>query len=99
MKSIFRVAALLALAVVWSACAAGLGSPGTTASGPVDAAETGWATTTREHIDLWLHGYALLTSDTARVPLFERGYRQRMRDIRSKRGAYTQLDANAEKLS
>ena len=41
----------------------------------------------------------MLTSDTARVPFFRRGYRQRMRDLRTKRGVLTQLDANADKLS
>jgi hypothetical protein len=33
---------------------------------------------TREHIDLWLHGYALVQDDTAQVPFFERGYRDRL---------------------
>ena len=58
-----------------------------------------WPTSTREHVDLWLHGYALLTGDTARVPFFRRGYRQQMREIRRSRSVYTQLDANADRLS
>jgi len=58
-----------------------------------------WPTSTREHVDLWLHGYALLTGDTARIPFFRRGYRQEMREIRRSRSIYTQLDANADKLS
>jgi hypothetical protein len=41
----------------------------------------------------------MLTSDTARVPLFTRNYRESIRDIRSKRGVFTQLDANADNLS
>lgn len=36
-----------------------------------------WPVKTREHVDLWLHGFALLTDDTAAVPLFDRGYRDR----------------------
>src|SRR5205807_689972 len=54
---------------------------------------------TAGHVDLWLHGYAMLTGDTARVPFFRRGYRQRMRELRASRSVYTQLDANADKLS
>lgn len=99
MKSIVRVITSGAIFGLLCACTTGLGSPATSASGPVAAPETGWTTATREHIDLWLHGYALLTSDTARVPLFQRGYREHMRALRSKRGVFTQLDANADKLS
>ena len=58
-----------------------------------------WPTSTREHVDLWLHGYAMLTGDTARIPFFRRGYRQHIRAIRTKRNVYTQLDANAQQLS
>jgi hypothetical protein len=84
-------------------CATGFGgTPGggtDVGPGPVAAAEAGRSIATHEHIDLWLHGYAMLTSDTARVPLFARGYRQFIREVRTKRGVYTQLDANAENLS
>ena len=78
-----------------------MGSPAAeTSAGPGTISPDGtWPTSTREHIDLWLHGYALLTADTARVPFFRRGYRQRMRALRSTRSVYTQLDANADKLS
>lgn len=41
----------------------------------------------------------MLTSDTARVPLFERDYRQRMMALKRQRNVYTSLDANQEKLS
>ena len=99
MRAMHSLSAAVALSMLLAGCATGLGSTATTATGPVAAPETGWSTATREHIDLWLHGYALLTADTARVPLFHRGYRQFMRELRSKRGVYTQLDANADKLS
>jgi hypothetical protein len=49
-------------------------------------------------VDLWLHGYAMLQADTARVPLFRRGYRDRMAALRRERGVSTQLDANTERL-
>jgi hypothetical protein len=100
MRSIQRATAGLGLAIAFVACATGLGpSTGTPTGGQPSAPPTGWTTTTHEHVDLWLHGYAFLTADTARVPLFHRGYRQFIRDVRSKGGAFTQLDANADKLS
>src|SRR5436190_10769194 len=93
-------AALCAFSV---ACVTNLGQSGSGASAPAGpgtvSRDAEWPTSTREHVDLWLHGYALLTSDTARVPFFRRGYRQRMRDLRTKQGVLTQLDANADKLS
>jgi hypothetical protein len=61
--------------------------------------DASWPTRTLQHVDLWLHGYALLTGDTARIPFFHRGYRQTMRQLRTSRGVFTQLDANADKLS
>jgi hypothetical protein len=99
MTSRWRAALALVLSTVLASCATGLGPSVSTATGSVAMPEAGWSITTREHIDLWLHGYALLTGDTARVPLFRRGYRQFIRDLRSKRGVLTELDANADKLS
>ena len=37
-----------------------------------------WPVNTRAHIDLWLHGFALLSDDTGRVPMFKRGYASRI---------------------
>ena len=89
-----------ALCVIIGGCAT-VGQTGTsTPAGPANIApDAVWPTSTREHVDLWLHGYALLTGDTARVPFFRRGYRQQMRAIRSRQSVYTMLDANADKLS
>lgn len=79
----------------------GSGSTPSTATSQGEAARTDqeWAVTTREYLDLWLHGFAMLTSDTARVPYFQRGYRQRMIDLKRQRGVVTNLDANREQLS
>src|SRR3982751_3437770 len=52
-----------------------------------------------EHVDLWLHGYALLTSDTGHVPFFARGYKQRVTAAKRQRNIFTQLDANQQELS
>ena len=55
--------------------------------------------TTKEHVDLWLHGFALLTSDTGRVPFFARGYKQQITALKRQRNVYSQLDANQQQLS
>jgi len=103
----FRVAGTI-LAALLASCAAGgvqsTGSPGAGAGVPAAGRGTispdgSWPTSTREHVDLWLHGYAMLTADTARIPFFRRGYRQRMRDLKAQRNVFTQLDANGEQLS
>lgn len=57
-----------------------------------------WQVRTAEHVDLWLHGLALLLDDTARVPLFKRGYRAAMRAERARTSVYTQLDAEQGRL-
>jgi hypothetical protein len=94
---------ILLAAVAPLACAT-VGSPGpvetptgqTERAGPPPTA--GWAVRTRQHVDLWLHGYALLQRDTARIPFFRRGYRDRMLATRRQFGVTTALDLNAERL-
>jgi len=58
-----------------------------------------WRLATLEHVDLWLHGFALLTSDTGHVPFFARGYKQRITSAKRQRNLFTQLDANQQDLS
>jgi hypothetical protein len=58
-----------------------------------------WPVKTRAHVDLWLHGFALLQEDTTLVPLFARGYAERMTVLKNSRGLYTQFDAAREELS
>jgi hypothetical protein len=60
--------------------------------------ETTWPVRTREHLDLWLHSYALLTPDTTLVPYFRRGYRERINTIRRQRNVSSLLDGNRAKL-
>jgi hypothetical protein len=93
-------AAFCAFSVACATPVAQSGATGVTPSGSsAISPDADWPTSTREHVDLWLHGYAMLTSDTARVPFFRRAYRQRIRAIRTQRSAFTLLDANADKLS
>ena len=88
-----------------AACATGGVGPSSSSSGNVPntstggTADRGWRVTTKEHVDLWLHGFALLTSDTGHVTFFARGYKQQITALKRQRNVYTQLDANQQKLS
>ncbi len=59
---------------------------------------TAWPVKTREHVDLWLHAFALLTEDSSRVPLFRRNYRVPVTVEKNRRGVVTDFDANADYL-
>lgn len=58
-----------------------------------------WPIRTREHVDLWLHGFAMISGDTSPVPLFRRGYREAMMAARAKASATTDLDVNHDALA
>jgi hypothetical protein len=60
--------------------------------------EQPWAIRTREHVDLWLHGFAMVQDDTSRLPLFRRGYREQMIVTRNAANVTTLLDTNREQL-
>ncbi len=62
------------------------------------SADQPWPIHTREHVDLWLHGFALLQDDTSHVPLFRRGYRDELIVARNARGLNTLLDVNRSDL-
>ena len=103
-----QVVATLGLVLV-SSCSAGVAqgpvptpSPqtgsGTLPPGPPPLVQSIWPARTREHVDTWLHSYAMLSADTTLVPYFRRGYRDRMSSVRRQRGVSTLLDANRERL-
>ena len=111
MKSLMWRVALIASAAALSACAsAGCGSGGTVTSGgagspsgsPTDQnaspADAVWPIKTREHVDLWLHGYAMLQEDTTFVPFFRRGYSTTMTVLKNRANVVSALDANHDKL-
>jgi hypothetical protein len=50
-------------------------------------------------VDLWLHGFAMLTEDTTKVPLFRRNYRSELQVQKNQRNVITQLDANRSQLT
>jgi hypothetical protein len=98
--------AWLVLLSVATACAtAGAPGTGTTSTSTPAAQSSGapivqaaWPVRTREHVDLWLHSYALLAPDSMLVPYFERGYRDRMLTLRRQRGVTTLLDSSRDRL-
>ena len=101
--------AALAAALALSLAACG-GTPVTTTPAPTSeratpagetparTAEAPWTLKTREHLDTWLHGFAMISDDTAKVPLFRPGYRQAMEQRRRQANVATALDANRETL-
>lgn len=99
MKSILLSGALVCV-VVASACASGGGSSAPIPGGSQQTTPTGtrWPIKTREHVDLWLHGFAMLQEDTTLVPFYRRGYRDQMIVLKNRANVVTQLDANREKL-
>jgi hypothetical protein len=79
------------------------GGAGGTATGGGPTAEPPspgviWPIKTREHVDLWLHGFAMLQEDTTFVPFFRRGYSTDMIVLKNKANVVSQLDANRDKL-
>ena len=102
-----RVVAMAAAAILLAACASaggGAGGPapdvGTGPTGDQDqtSRDAVWPVKTREHVDLWLHGFALLQEDTTFVPFFKRGYSTNMIVLKNRANVVTQLDANRDRL-
>jgi len=58
-----------------------------------------WPVRTAEHIDLWLHAFALISEDTARVRLYRYGYRDSLVVVKNQRNVLTSLDANRATLA
>ena len=73
------------------AAAPATGQQGTTTNAP-------WPLKTREHVDLWLHGFAMISEDSTKVPYFRRGYRDELTVFKNGVNVTTQLDANRERL-
>ena len=112
MKQLARLLANFGTAALVAACASVGGGGGGTATAGGGAGSTGgsptdqnigapntiWPIKTREHVDLWLHGYALLQEDTTFVPFFRRGYGTEMTVAKNRANVVSQLDANRDKL-
>lgn len=74
------------------------GGATSTQGGTTPLVQVTWPVRTREHVDLWLHAYAMLTTDSTLVPYFRRGYRDQMLALRRQRGVTSLLDANRARL-
>ena len=92
-----RLGALSLIVLVGCAQAASTGGGNGTPAQPQAQAQV-WPVLTRIHVDLWLHGYAMLLRDTTKVPVFRRGYRDRIQAVKNQRNLTTLLDANRERL-
>lgn len=100
MRVAARVSSIVGIALL-TACASmgGPASTGTDANGQASAPlPTEWPVTTKRHVDLWLHGFAMIQDDTTLVPYFRRGYKTEMNDLKRRANATSQLDANATRL-
>jgi hypothetical protein len=72
--------------------------PPTGSAAPMPMVSSIWRVQAREHVDVWLHSYALLAPDSTLVPFYRRGYRDRMTALRRQRGISSLLDANRDRL-
>jgi hypothetical protein len=102
-RSTGRIVTSLAIVALIGGCAtAGTTTGDTSTSGTVGQNPTNpsedWAVKTREHVDLWFHGFAMISDDTTLVPYFRRGYRTTMAGLKSRSNVVTQLDANSARL-
>ena len=105
MNQLFRIFGLVSATAFAAACASvGGGTGGTVTNGGAGpttepaSPSVIWPVKTREHVDLWLHGFAMLQEDTTFVPFFKRGYRTDMIVLKNKANVVSQLDANRDKL-
>jgi hypothetical protein len=73
-------------------------TPTSTQGGTAPLVQVTWPVRTREHVDLWLHTYALLTADSNLVPYFRRGYRDQVTAARRQRGVSTLIETNRARL-
>jgi hypothetical protein len=99
---VIRAFGMAAAVGLLAACASvGGGGGGTVTNGPAPdqgSPDVVWPVKTREHVDLWLHGFALLQEDTTFVPFFKRGYGTNMIVLKNRANVVTQLDANRDRL-
>jgi hypothetical protein len=89
-KALRRILLAITVSVLLGACAG--------PQAPIDPQKPvvrgpNWPVKSREHVDLWLHGYALLLEDTATVPIFARDYRTLITIEKNKRAVYTPFDS------
>jgi hypothetical protein len=99
---VIRLFGAAVAAGILTACASVGGGGGGTVTNDgaqnVGSPDAVWPIKAREHVDLWLHGFALLQEDTTFVPFFKRGYSTNMIVLKNRANVVTQLDANRDRL-
>jgi hypothetical protein len=105
-----RLLAISASVLVFGCASGSGGSAPVTGAAPSNGSDNGspaaqpaqpplrWPVRTVPHVDLWLHGFAMLSDDTSAVPLYRRGYRDSITVIKNQQNLLTGLDANREAL-
>lgn len=95
-----RALCAAALALLLAGCASAGGGGGATerAAAQPQRPEENWPIKTRYHLDLWLHGYAMVQQDTTLVPYFKRGYRDELITLKNRGNVYTDLDRYRSQL-
>lgn len=91
-------AASIVFAGMIAACASAGGPPVEPDPGVSGPPPTEWPIRTQHHVDLWLHGFAMIQDDTTLVPYFRRGYKAEMNELKRRANAASQLDANTARL-
>jgi hypothetical protein len=97
-----RLAAVAAVAAV-AACATAVPVVSPPPASATTPPPLRWPVRTAPHVDLWLHGLALLRPDSAGtggvVPLYRRGYRDSLVVVRNQAAVVTRLDALRDSLA
>jgi len=98
-----RLRLLSGAVIVGAAACTGIGGnpvPVSQPTGSTPQATAGqWTVESREHIDLWLHSFALLQDDSSRIPFFRRGYRDSVLAQRKRANVTSMIDVNRDKLA
>lgn len=98
MRFLARIS-LITGVTISSACASVGGTGAADPSGQTNTIPpTQWPINTYEHVDLWLHGFAMIQDDSTLVPYFRRGYKAEMNSLKRRTNVTTQLDANIATL-
>ena len=102
MRTALGIVGCGAVVIALSACT-GFGGNPVPVQQPAPTQQPGalgqWTVDSREHVDLWLHSFALLESDSNRVPFFRRGYRDSVMAARKRAHVVSMIDANRDKLA
>ena len=96
----FRV--LGAAALIGAAACTGFGGNPVPVSQPASTQQQPagqWTVDAREHVDLWLHAFALLQNDSSKVPFFKRGYVDTVLALRRRANVTSMLDVNRDLLT